>query len=88
MVFLRPIAQVDGYERKMFSIVKRKLYKEYGSDGWEFKLTDNISVHKNGISFNYNQYEIGPYATGAPSVFLKWSELKGVLKENPYLEIQ
>jgi hypothetical protein len=45
-----------------------------------------INVH---YAFNYNQYEIGPYAMGAPSFFFKkWSELKGVLKENPYVEIQ
>jgi hypothetical protein len=79
---------IDGYERKMSSIVKKKLFKEYGSEGWEFSLTDNISIHKNGLSFNYNQYEIGTYVMGAPSIFVKWSEIKDLLKENPYVDIQ
>ena len=26
---------VQGYERKIFQIVKRNLYREYGSEGWE-----------------------------------------------------
>ncbi len=78
---------IDDYQRKMASIVKRKLFKEYGSEGWEFSLTDNISIHKNGLSFNYNQYEIGPYVMGAPSIFVKWSEIKELLKENPYVDI-
>ena len=79
---------IDGYQRKMAPIVKRKLFKEYGSEGWEFSLTDNISIHKNGLSFNYNQYEIGTYVMGAPSIFVKWSEIKELLKENPYVDIQ
>jgi Protein of unknown function (DUF3298) len=78
----------DGYERKMFQIVKKKLFSEYGSEGWEFSLTKNITIHKNGLSFNYNQYEIGPYAMGAPSVFVKWSDIKELLKENPYVDIK
>lgn len=79
---------ISGYERKISSIVKKKLFKEFGSEGWEFSLTKNISIHKNGLSFNYNQYEIGTYAMGAPSVFVKWSEIKDLLKENPYVDIQ
>jgi len=76
---------IDGYKRKIAPIVKRKLFKEYGSEGWEFKLTLNISMHKSGISFEYNQYEIGPYAMGAPSIFIKWNEIQDLLKKNPYI---
>ena len=79
---------IDGYQRKIAPIVKRKLFKEYGSEGWEFSLTDNISIHKNGLSFNYNQYEIGTYVMGAPSIFIKWNEIRELLKENPYVDIQ
>jgi hypothetical protein len=80
---------VQGYERKIFPIVKRNLFKDYGSEGWEdFKLTDNVSIGKNGVSFNYKQYEIGSYAMGAPSVLVKWSEIKELLKENPYVDFK
>ena len=80
---------VQGYERKIFSIVKRNLFREYGSEGWEeLKLTDNVSIDKNGISFNYHQYEIGTYVMGAPSVLVKWSEIKELLKENPYVDFK
>ena len=80
---------VQGYERKIFSIVKRNLFREYGSEGWEeLKLTDNVSIDKNGVSFNYQQYEIGTYVMGAPSVLVKWSEIKELLKENPYVDFK
>jgi lysyl-tRNA synthetase class 2 len=59
-----------------------------GIDRLVMLLTNNISIHKNGLSFNYNQYEISTYAMGAPSVFVKWSEIKDLLKENPYVDIQ
>jgi hypothetical protein len=78
-----------GYVQKISTVVKRNLYREYGSEGWfEFSLTENSSITKEGIYFNYNDYEISPYMQGAPSVLVKWSEIKELLKENPYVDLK
>ena len=78
-----------GYVQKISTVVKRNLYREYGSEGWfEFSLTENSSITKEGIYFNYNDYEISPYMQGAPSVLVKWSEIKELLKENPYVDFK
>ena len=39
-----------------------------------------------GITFIYQPYEIGPYAAGAPEVFLSLKDIQRLLKENPYIK--
>ena len=82
---------VENYMKSLKSIVMKKFIKSNGKDGWDFsnvtnfKLSENIAIERKGLRFIYNQYEIGPYALGAPEVFVTWSELKDLVKENPYI---
>ena len=82
---------VENYMKSLKSIVMKKFIKSNGKDGWDFsnvtnfKLSENIAIERKGLRFIYNQYEIGPYALGAPEVFVTWSELKDLGKENPYI---
>lgn len=38
-------------------------------------ITDNFCLTSKGICFNYNPYEIGPYALGSVSLYIPFSEL-------------
>jgi hypothetical protein len=53
--------------------------------GWdftdaEFKLNENFDITTASISWQYNSYEIGSYANGAPSVTIPIKELDKYLK--------
>ena len=43
-------------------------------------LTDNFSFNKDGITFLYQPYAIGPYVMGMPELTIKYQDLKGVIK--------
>lgn len=84
-----------GYQKKLKMIVEKKFIKEFGSDDWDFtprngsfKLSDNFSIGKKGLSFIYNEYEIGPYSSGAPDVTISWKDLLPLMKENLYIELE
>ncbi len=47
---------------------------------WEYKMTDNVTFGKKGLTFLYQPYEIGFYAMGMPEVIVPYHELKGVIK--------
>ena len=40
----------------------------------------NFRITEAGITYIYNQYEIGPYVLGAVEVTIPWSELKDLLR--------
>ena len=72
-------------------IVEKAFIKAWGGEDWDFtprsgdfKLSENFSLENDGLHFYYNQYEIGPYAMGAPDVTIAWKEITKLLKENPY----
>jgi hypothetical protein len=41
----------------------------------DIPITDNFYLTSKGIGFNYNPYEIGPYALGSVSLYIPFSEL-------------
>lgn len=47
---------------------------------WKFGLTDNFVFAKAGLSFQYGQYEIGPYVVGMPEFSVPYSKLKGIIR--------
>lgn len=47
---------------------------------WKFGLTDNFSFGKNGLNFQYGQYEIGPYVVGMPEFTVPYGKLGGIIK--------
>ncbi len=84
---------VDNYKSALKSLAKRKFLAQNGNEGWwflteddrSFELPEVFSITRKGITFSYQHYEIGPYAAGAPEVFLSTKDLGSLLKENPYL---
>jgi hypothetical protein len=84
---------VDNYKSALKALGKRKFLEQNGNDeGWfledgqPFELPDVFSITRKGITFTYQVYEIGPYAAGAPEVFLSIKDLGSLLKVNPYLK--
>jgi hypothetical protein len=85
---------IDNYKSALKSLAKRKFLAQNGNEGWWFLTEDDqpfelpkvFSITRKGITFSYQHYEIGPYAAGAPEVFLSIKDLGALLKENPYLK--
>ena len=80
-----------GSRKDLKKIVEKAFIKAWGGEDWDFtprsgdfNLSENFSLERDGLHFYYNQYEIGPYAMGAPDVIISWKELTKLLKENPY----
>ncbi len=46
----------------------------------EFHLNNNFCITRTGLRFRFGQYEIGPYALGAPSVFIPYKDIKDLIK--------
>lgn len=42
----------------------------------------NFTISDSGVTYIYNQYEIGPYVLGAVNVTVPWSELKDLLRKD------
>ena len=85
---------VDNYQSALKPLAKRKFLAQNGNEGWwffenadqPFELPEVFSITRKGIAFTYQHYEIGPYAAGAPEIFLSINDLGSLLKENPYLK--
>ena len=80
-----------GTKGKLNKIAEKILYKESGRDMWdfedgEFELNDNFEISDKGLTFLFNQYEIGPYAIGMPEIFIPYSKMKGLIKEDGVLK--
>jgi hypothetical protein len=61
----------------------RSLYDQ-GYFGFEngFALNDNFDIYKGGIKFQFNPYEAGAYAIGAPEIFIPWSEIRDIIRDD------
>lgn len=82
---------INGQKQKLHDLVHEKFaawvkqsdpnanIAEY-EKGWAFNLTDNFSFENDGLDFQYQQYEIGPYASGMPDFTVPYSQLKGIIK--------
>jgi len=85
---------VDNYKSALKALGKRKFLEQNGNDVWWFSTEDDqpfelpevFSISRKGITFTYQVYEIGPYAAGAPEIFLSIKDLGSLLKVNPYLK--
>jgi hypothetical protein len=83
---------INNYRPSLKALAKRKFLEQNGNGDWwfvtgekVFDLTETFAISRKGITFTYQTYEVGPYAAGAPEVFLSKKELAKWLKENPYL---
>jgi hypothetical protein len=54
----------------------------------EIDLTDNFYIDDNGITWQYNPYDIAPYAFGIVSVTLTWDQVYPyLLEESPLIDM-
>ncbi|MCB0300152.1 MAG: DUF3298 domain-containing protein, partial [Calditrichaeota bacterium] len=51
-----------------------------------FELNDNFRIGDNGLEFLFNPYEIAPYAFGAMTLELPYSEIGDLLSKSEYLQ--
>jgi len=70
------IQKLFGY----FMVDSKEELNNYLFDSEELKLTENIAVNNQGITFLYLPYEIAPYAHGPILVTINYSEIKEFLK--------
>ena len=47
---------------------------------WPFEPNDNVALLENGVAVTYDPYSIGPYSMGKPTIYIPFSELKGILQ--------
>ena len=73
-------------------LAKSKFINQNGRDGWwfttdeqPFELPKVFSLSPRGITFYFQEYEVGPYAAGRPTVKISKESLKGLIRENPYM---
>jgi hypothetical protein len=78
---------IAGANDSLAAKAKREFIKANGSleeNDWffgnEFKLAYNFVIAKGGLLFQYNSYEAGAYAMGAPQFFIPKKELHGIVK--------
>ncbi len=46
----------------------------------KLELKEDFFVDRNGIGFTYNPYEIASYADGPVTIYLKWEQVKSLIK--------
>lgn len=88
-----------GYEKPFFKIAEQAFKEDQGLKpdadllelGYEFydgfRISENYVFSQEGITFNYNYYEAGPYAMVPPTFFLSFSELRAWIREDNPLGI-
>jgi hypothetical protein len=74
----------------------REFYKLKPADDFEasgfwftnnkFSLNENFGFNPEGVVFQFNQYEVAPYALGAASITIPYKKLKEIIKENSLLD--
>jgi hypothetical protein len=78
----------QNYEFELNRLAEPKFIENYGMEGdWQFEpgnfqLAKNFAVMPGGLLFHFNPYEIGPYSSGAPEVFLSFKEINSLINPN------
>jgi hypothetical protein len=76
---------IQGSKRALLNRLGEKIFEQQnGAEGWfyesgKFSLPNDFAILKDGLMFAFDPYEIGPYAAGAPEVFISYKELKNYL---------
>ncbi len=89
---------VKDYEAPLTKVAEQVFRSKYGMkpdqslgeygftfSGNAFKLTPNYYIHRQGIGFFYNVYEIAPYAVGYQELFIPYEQIKTLIKKNGLL---
>ena len=80
-----------GTKNQLNKIAEKLFIKENGSEGWDFEqgqfeLNSDFIIQKDGLLFTFDAYEIGPYAAGDPFVFIPYTKIKKLLKDESVLK--
>jgi hypothetical protein len=70
--------------RQQFKADSTKSLFDQGYFGFEtgFALNDNFDLYKGGIKFQFNPYEAGAYVLGAPEVFIPYSQIRDLIRND------
>ncbi len=68
--------------RRNYRVPKDVTLKDAGFFVDQVEPNYNIYMDGNGIGFLYNRYEIAPYAQGATNIYLNWSQIKNLIKND------
>lgn len=73
--------------RKVFEIPKNHSLNDSGFwfENEVFILNNNFSINQEGIVFQFNPYEIGPYAIGAPAFTIPYAQISSFIKPDGLL---
>ncbi len=66
--------------RKVFAEYDINVDEHFDDASWEFFSTQNFTPTTDGLTFLYNQYEIGPYALGPIEITINSKDLEGIVK--------
>jgi hypothetical protein len=53
--------------------------ESFAFEGDRFRLNDNFGVGENGLTVEFNPYEVAPYVVGPTSITLGWSAVRDLL---------
>ena len=67
--------------RSDYSIPEEISLKEAGFFVDKVNPNRNIYVNGSGVGFLYNSYEIAPYSQGATNIFLRWSQIRDLVRK-------
>lgn len=85
-----------GYKKALSAALDKAFRKKYKipagqplDEQYLFKKTiepnDNFFIARKGVVFSYTPYEIGPYAVGQITLFVPFTDIKGIVQET-YLQ--
>lgn len=84
LVLPKQRAALEQHAHEAFKIwvIDSKLANDVAEyeQAWQFKLSENYYLGKQGLILQYAEYEIGPYVVGLPRLTLPYDQLNGILK--------
>ena len=78
--------KLDAIGEKIFVKTYDEIESVWFFKRGEFKLNENFSILAGGLLFTFNTYEIGPYAAGAPEVFIPYRDIQEIINPDGILK--
>jgi hypothetical protein len=83
---------LPGYVDTLNKIAEKLFVAQNGNAGWNFdsgsfKLNDNFVITTAGLLYQYNVYEIGSYAAGAPEVLIPYRSIDALINPDGLLSV-
>ncbi len=83
---------LPGYEDTLNRIAEKLFVAQNGNAGWNFdsgsfKLNGNFVITTAGLLYQFNVYEIGSYAAGAPEVLIPYRSIDTLINPDGLLSV-